>query len=66
MIERRTDLMRIANMTDDEEASMKDVCKRFATEVTYHRELEYYSVTFTEEAWVLAILAEPQIERYLK
>ena len=66
MVERRTDLMRIANMTDDEENSMKDVCKRFATEITYNRELEYYSVTFTEENWVLATLAEPEIGRYLK
>jgi hypothetical protein len=53
-------------MTDDEEASMKDVCKRFATEIIYNRELEYYSVTFTEENWVLATLAEPEIGRYLK
>lgn len=66
MVERRTDLMRIANMTEDEEIAMKNICKKFATEITYNRELEYYSVTFTDEAWVLATLAEPEIGRYLK
>jgi hypothetical protein len=42
------------------------VCKKFATVVTYNIALEYYSVTFTEESWLLAKLAEPNIERFLK
>jgi hypothetical protein len=66
MVERRTDLMRIANMTDDDESAMKNICKKFATEITYNREFEYYSVTFTEENWLLAVIEDHNIERYLK
>jgi len=65
MVERRTDLMRIANMTEDDERAMKNICKKFATEITYNRDFEYYSVTFTEENWWLAVMADPNIERYL-
>jgi len=52
-------------MTEDDESAMKNICKKFATEITYNREFEYYSVTFTEENWWLAVMADPNIERYL-
>jgi len=65
MIERRTDLQRIANMSEDEESAMKQICQNYATEITYNRDFEYYSVRFTEAAWLLAVLADPDIERYL-
>lgn len=65
MIERRTDLIRIANMTDQDESAMKSICKKFASSVNYNMEWEYYSVTFTPENWMLAVLADPNIERYL-
>ena len=65
MIERRTDLMRIANMTEEDELAMKNICKKFATEITYNRDFEYYSVTFTDENWLLAVIEDYNIERYL-
>jgi len=65
MIERRTDLHRIANMTDQDETAMKDCCKKFASSVNYDMEWEYYSVMFTPENWMLAVLSDPNIERYL-
>lgn len=66
MVEGRTDLMRLANMTDDDNLRFQRCCNKFADQVTFYRELEYYSVTFTDEQWMLAILAEPDITRYLK
>lgn len=66
MIERRTDLMRLANMTEEDEISLKNLCKKFATEITFNRDFEYYSVTFTEENWLLAVIEDSNIERYLK
>lgn len=66
MVEGRTDLFRLANMTDEDEQRFRECCGKFAERVTFYRELEYYSVEFTDESWVLAVLAEPDITRYLK
>jgi len=66
MVERRTDLMRLANMTEDDEIALKNLCKKFATTITFNTDFEYYSVTFTEENWLLAVIEDCNIERYLK
>ena len=66
MVERRTDLMRLANMTEEDEIALKNVCRKYATEIIFNTDFEYYSVKFTDEAWLLAKLADPNIERYLK
>ena len=66
MVEGRTDLHRLANMTDDDNLRFQQCCNKFADQVTFYRELEYYSVTFTDENWLLAKLSEPDITRYLK
>jgi len=66
MVERRTDLMRLANMTEDDEIALKNLCKKYATEITFNTDFEYYSVTFTDEAWLLAVIEDCNIERYLK
>lgn len=66
LIELRTDLMRIANMTEDDEIRLKNCCKKFAKNIVYNMDFEYYSVFFTDENYLLAKLAEPEIDRYLQ
>ena len=66
MVIARTDLFRIANMDADQERRLHNCCNKFATKVTFHRELEYYEVEFTDENWVLAVMSEPEIDRFLK
>jgi len=53
-------------MTEDDEIALKNLCRKFATEITFNTDLEYYSVTFTEENWLLAVIEDCNIERYLK
>jgi hypothetical protein len=53
-------------MDDDTESELKDVCKRFARDMRFDFEYEYYSVYWTEENWVLANLAMPNIDVLLK
>lgn len=65
-VERRTDLRNLAELSEDQDTELKECCKKFANDVTYNISMEYYSVRFTQENWMLAKLALPEIESYLK
>jgi len=66
IIETRIATYAFAGMDEDEENELKDVCKRFARDMTFDFEYEYYSVYFEEENWALANLALPSIDTILK
>jgi hypothetical protein len=55
-----------AAMNEDEEQSLKEVCKRFAKDMRYDFAFSYYSVYWEEEAWFNANLALPGIDSILK
>jgi hypothetical protein len=66
IIETRIATYAFAAMDEDEESELKDVCKRFARDMTFNFEYEYYSVYFEEHAWLNANLALPGIDSILK
>jgi hypothetical protein len=66
VIETRIATYAFAGMTEDEESTLKEVCKRFAKDMRYDFEFSYYSVYWEEEAWLNANLALPGIDTILK
>lgn len=66
VIETRIATYAFAGMTEDEESTLKEVCRRFAKDMRYDFEFEYYSVYWEEENWTLANLALPGIDTILK
>lgn len=66
MIETRITVAKLAEMCEDTEHDFKVVCKNFATDMRFYFNVEYYSVYFTPENWLLAKLAMPSIEYYLE
>ena len=65
-METRISQYAFAGMDEEPESELKDVCKRFARDMRFDFEYEYYSVYFDEEAWALANLAMPNIDMLLK
>jgi hypothetical protein len=53
-------------MDEDTEYDLKLVSKNFAQDMRFHFDYEYYSIYWTEENWLLAKLAMPNIETLLK
>ena len=66
MVETRITVEKLAEMTEDCEHDFKVVCKNFANDMRFYFDVEYYSVYWTPENWLLAKLAMPNIEYYLK
>ena len=66
VIETRIATYAFAAMDEDQESTLKEVCKRFARDMRYDFEFEYYSVYCDEENWTLANLALPGIDTILK
>ena len=66
IIETRISQYRFAEMDEDTESTLKQCCKNFARDMRYDMEFEYYSVYWEKENWLLAKLAMPEIEYYLK
>lgn len=65
IIETRISQWRFASLTEDEEFEIKDTCKKFARDMNYNFEFEYYAVYFTEANWLLALLSNPELDRVL-
>jgi len=65
-METRISQYAFAGMDEETEAELKDVCKRFAKDMRFDFEYEYYSVYWEEESWTLANLAMPSIDVFLK
>jgi hypothetical protein len=66
IIETRVSQIRFAEILEEDEAMIKDLCRRFALRMEFNFEWEYYAIYFTKENWLLTKLAEPRIESYLK
>jgi hypothetical protein len=65
LVETRISLHRWAMLSEEQEQEIKDISKKFAQYMNYEFEYEYYSVFFTKENWLLAKLANPNIEGHL-
>ena len=65
IIETRIATYAFAAMDEDEESTLKEVCKRFAKDMRFDFEYEYYSIYWEEENWTLANLALPNIDQIL-
>ena len=66
IIETRIAQYAFAAMDEDEESTLKEVCKRFAKDMRFDFEYEYYSIYWEEENWLNANLALPGIGSILK
>ena len=66
MMETRISQYAFAGMDEDTEAQLKEVCKRFAKDMRFDFEFNYYSVYFEEENWLNANLALPGIDSILR
>ena len=66
IIETRIADYAFAAMDDEQESELKEVCKRFAKDMRFDFEFNYYSVYFEEENWLNANLALPGIDTILK
>jgi len=66
IIETRIATYAFAAMDEDEESTLKEVCKRFAKDMRFDFEYSYYSIYWEEENWLNANLALPGIGSILK
>lgn len=65
MIETTTTKYHLALLSEDEELALKQVCMKYGTRMTHHFELDYYSIFFSQEQWLLAVLELPTITNTL-
>ena len=65
IVETRIATYAFADMDDDTEAEFQATCKKFAREMTFNLEYEYYSVYWHEYNWLLAKMAMPKINTIL-
>ena len=66
IIETRIADYAFAAMDEEQESTLKEVCKRFARDMRFDFQFSYYSVYWEEENWTLANLALPGIDQILK
>jgi hypothetical protein len=66
LVETRIAQYAFAGLDEDKEQELKDVSKRFARDMRFHFEWDYYSIYWTPENWLLAKLAMPEIESIVK
>lgn len=65
IIETRIAQYAFAAMDEEQEQQLKDISKRFAKDMRYDFNFEYYSIYWTEENWLLAKLAMPDLDTIL-
>ncbi len=65
IVETRIPQYRFAAMEPEQEQLLKDVCKRFARDMRFDFDWDYYSIYWTPENWTLANLAMPEIDTLL-
>jgi hypothetical protein len=66
IVETRIAQYAFASLDEDKEAELKDVSKRFAKDMRFDFQWDYYSIYWTKENWLLAKLAMPEIESIVK
>ena len=62
IVETRIAQYAFAAMDEDQEQQLKEVSKRFAKDMRYDFNFEYYSIYWTEENYLLAKLAMPELD----
>jgi len=65
IIETRIPTYAFATLDEDLEAELQATCKRFAREMTYNMEYDYYSIYWHEYNWTLANIAMPDLKSIL-
>jgi hypothetical protein len=65
-METRINNYKFAELSEEAENALKETCKKFAHDMRYDFQFEYYSVYFSEENWTLANLAMPEIDQILQ
>ena len=66
IIETRISQYRFAGMDTLQEEELKAVCKRFAKDMRFDFDWDYYAIYWEEENWLLAKLAMPSIDTIVK
>lgn len=62
IVETRISQYRFAEMDEDTEHNLKEISKRFARDMRFDFNFEYYTIYWTEENYLLAKLAMPEID----
>jgi len=62
IVETRMATYLFESIDEDTEHRLKDISKRFARDMQFNFEYEYYTIYWTEENWLLAKLAMPEID----
>lgn len=65
IIETRIPTYAFAILDEDTEAEFKQTCQRFAKNMSYNIEFDYYSVYWHEYNWLLAKMVMPDIDNLL-
>ena len=65
IIETRVADYTFAAMDENTEQELKEVCRKFASDMRFHFQWSYYAIYFEEEKWLLANLALPGIDNIL-
>ena len=66
IIETRISQYTFAGIDEDTEQELKEVSKKFARDMRFNFEWEYYTIYWTPENWLLAKLAMPSIDTIVK
>jgi hypothetical protein len=61
IVETRISQYRFAEMDEDTEHNLKEVSKRFARDMRFDFNFEYYTIYWEEQNWLLAKLAMPEL-----
>lgn len=65
IIETRIPTYALAELDDREDHDLQTTCKRFAREMTFNMEYDYYSIYWEEQNWCLANIVMPDLKRIL-
>jgi hypothetical protein len=65
IIETRIPTYAFTDLDEVQDHDLQVVCKRFAKQMTYNMEYDYYSIYWEEQNWLLAKLAMPEINHLL-
>jgi len=62
LVETRIAQYAFAAMDEEQEQQLKEISKRFAKDMRYDFNFEYYSIYWEYENWCLANLAMPELD----
>ena len=65
IIETRIPSYAFATLDEDTELELQATCKRFARQMTFNIEYDYYSIYWHEHNWTLANIVMPDLKSIL-